>query len=388
MPLIVPRKQRYMKSLLLFLSTWVFPSLVVAQVTITDAVLPSEGDVVMYHVYDPPAGIAITPSGGDQTWDFSALGSDFVQLIPFRPASEGTWSVAVPAADLFTPIAQGQELYYRTEGGNLELLGILGQDPAGLGLTLFSRFEPPLSELRTPLEFFDQYFGSSDLSVAFSADDVPGDFLDSLPFLPDSLRLRLHFERIELADAWGSLTMPDGSQHEVLRLKRFETRETRLDVKVGPLPWQDVTDLLFFADFLGVDTTVYYLFFSNEVSMPLLSMTAEPGADVATSVQYQSADGNATATTVAAVQKPGVYVWPNPVVSIARFRFVHLSPGRYTLRLYNVLGMPVWEHQLVLHGDRTLEVDLGHLRKGAYLYSLIDGKGRTLLTKRLVIVRP
>lgn len=377
-----------MKSLLPLLFVCGLVSSLMAQVTITDAVLPQAGDTIAYHVYNPSGGISITPSGGNQSWDFSGLGSDYVQLIPFRPASEGAWFDAVPQADLFTPIAQDQELYYRAQGGKLELLGILGQDPAGLGLTLFARFEPPLTELRTPMAFFDQYLGEADLSVAFSADDVPGGFLDSLPISPDSLRLRLHFERVELADAWGTLTMPGGAQHEVLRLKRIETRETRLDVKIGPLPWQDVTDLLPLTGFLGTDTTVHYIYFSNDVHMPLLSMTADPGADEAYSVQYQESGPTTTATRDVRPARPGVYVWPNPVVSTAQFRFVNLEPGRYTLRVYNVLGIPVWEEQIHLNGDRTIEVELGHLRKGAYLYSLIDSEGRTLMTKRLVVVRP
>ncbi len=377
-----------MKKLLPLYFVCTLAASVAAQVTISDAVLPQAGDTVTWHVYTPSGGIAITPPGGNQSWDFSGLGSDYVQVIPFRPASEGAWYDAVPQADLFTPIAQDQELYYRVAGGKLELLGILGQDPAGLGLTLFARFEPPLPELRTPMAFFDQYLSQSDLSVPFSADDVPGGFLDSLPISPDSLRLRIHFERVELADAWGTLTLPGGAQHDVLRLKRIESRETRLDVKVGPLPWQDVTDLLPFADFLGADTTVYYLYFSNDVPMPLLSMTAAPDADEAYSVQYQASEPITTATRERPPARPGVYVWPNPVVSTAQFRFVNLAPGRYTLRVYNVLGIPVWETHVQLNGDRTIEVELGHLRKGAYLYSLVDSEGRTLMTKRLVVVRP
>ena len=86
--------------------------------------------------------------------------------------------------------------------------------------------------------------------------------------------------------------------------------------------------------------------------------------------------------------RPGVYAYPNPAINDARFEFTNLNRDTYTLKIYNILGAEVLKKQYFVNGTRTEKVDLTDLRKGTYLYSLIDSKGKTLTTKRLMIIRP
>ncbi|MCB0623208.1 MAG: T9SS type A sorting domain-containing protein, partial [Saprospiraceae bacterium] len=86
--------------------------------------------------------------------------------------------------------------------------------------------------------------------------------------------------------------------------------------------------------------------------------------------------------------QPILFAYPNPAIEEVRFDFNGLLPGNYDLKIYNILGQLVWERNFWLAGNRTEKVNLARLRKGTYLYSLVDSNGKTLATKRLMIVRP
>ena len=38
--------------------------------------------------------------------------------------------------------------------------------------------------------------------------------------------------------------------------------------------------------------------------------------------------------------------------------------------------------------QKTIKLDISKLRKGTYLYSLTDAKGKTIATRRLMVIRP
>ena len=86
--------------------------------------------------------------------------------------------------------------------------------------------------------------------------------------------------------------------------------------------------------------------------------------------------------------RPDIYVSPNPAISDVRFEFFNLSPGTYKLSIYNIIGQEEWSKMYTINGNYTEQVDISKLKKGAYLYSLKDERGRTLSTKRLMVIRP
>ena len=71
-----------------------------AQITITNATFPVAGDSLKTATDLTPDGIVMTPPGGPQTWDFSALYPDTRQVDVFQPASAGTSSANFPGAEL------------------------------------------------------------------------------------------------------------------------------------------------------------------------------------------------------------------------------------------------------------------------------------------------
>ena len=362
-----------------------------AQITITDAYFPQDGDTLKT-VYDGmPSGIIVNPPGGttDQNWDFSSV-QGMSREVLYLPASEGDSSGEFPSADLVVKTEPVGETYYKSTATTFELVGYQGVDPANLGINLIVHLNPTLIERRAPLNFID--FGNSYAAVLlpFAADDIPGGILDSLPITPDSIRLRVSIDRTNVVDGWGKVTIPGGI-YDVLREKQIEERETSMDVKIGIGPfsqWVDVTDLISGFDFLGKDTITTYAFYNDEEKEAIAIVTVDnQNNDIVDAIEYKD-NGIQTNIRYVNTGKPDLIAYPNPAIDDVRIEFLNLQSSNYTLKIYNILGIVVWEKKYAISGDRSEKINLANLRKGTYLYSLISDSGKIISTKRLMIMRP
>lgn len=371
---------------ILLLVLWLSSTTTFAQITVTKDYFPAAGDSLRVAVDNLPANISISPGGADLRWDFTSLQSPFTRQINIRPASQGARTFDFPNADLFTPLSDEAEVYYRVNSGEFQTVGIFGKDPFGFGIKAITRFSPPSTERRSPLNYGDVNTLRTNFFYAFSADDLPDAVLDQLPITPDSIRIRIAIERKDEVDAWGKLTIP-GGMYDVLREKRTEIREARLDAKFGFIGWQDITNLVPNADFIGKRTSVSYHFHSNEAKEIIAIVSMDESDQRAVRVEYKA---NSLSTNIQDVKslKPGVYAYPNPAIVNVRFEFSNLPAGNYKLTIFNILGVEVWSQYYFIDGQRLEKVDISSLRKGTYLYSLRNEAGKTISTKRLVVVRP
>lgn len=362
-----------------------------AQISITDAYFPQEGDTLKTAFDGMPSGITINPVGGsiDQDWNFNSVQGMSREII-YRSAAEGEASAEFPSADLFVPLEPVGETYYKKTATTFELVGYQGLDPANLGISLVVHLNPALIERRAPLNFLD--FGNSNAAVLipFASEDIPGGILDSLPITPDSIRLRIAIERTSIVDGWGTLTIPGGT-YDVLREKQIEERETLMDVKIGIGPlsqWIDVTDLIAGFDFLGKDTITTYSFYNNAEKEAIAIVTVDNlDNDMVDAVEYKD-NGIQTSIRYVDTGKPDLVAYPNPAIDDVRIDFFNLPSSTYTLKIYNILGIVVWEKKYAISGDRSEKINLTNLRKGTYLYSLISDNGKIISTKRLMVMRP
>ncbi len=361
-----------------------------SQITVTNATFPVAGDTLKTVFDGMPVNIDINPAGGniDATWDFSGLQGVLNETV-YRPASEGEAYDDFPSADLVTSFGLAGENYYRVTDNQVQFIGYQGPDPANLGINLSVQIDPPVIDRRAPIEFSDIFTEDGAILVAVAADDIPGPLLDSFAITPDSLRLRITIDRSSFVEGWGSVIIPGGT-YSAIREKRVELTETRLDIKLGIGPfaeWLDVTDIIGL-DFLGVDTTTTYRFYGETSKEPIAIVTVDDidndqvlfvdykFNDVSTNVQYVN-DG-----------KPDILAYPNPAIEDVRLEMMNLNSGKYRVKIYNILGLEVWKKDYTIYGDRIVKVDISNFRKGTYLYSLINENGKTIATKRLVVMRP
>ncbi len=361
-----------------------------AQITITSATFPVAGDTLRTVIDGLPSNIVVNPAGGaiGANWDFSSLQGVLNQSV-YQPASAGAGAASFPNADLVTISGVTGENYYNVVDGSFQFIGYQGPDPAGLGIDLAVNINPSLQERIAPLDFGDTYTDEGAVLLPVSADDLPGALVDSFAITPDSLRLRLSIDRTAFVEGWGTMTIPGGT-YDVLREKRIEESEARLDIKVGIGPfseWVDVTDIIGL-EFLGKDTTTTYRFYSEDSKELIAIATVDnENNDLVRLVEYKYND---VTTNIRYVNngKPDLLAYPNPAIEDIRLEFMNLPAGTYTVKILNILGIEVWEENYYVQGDLMAEVDISKLRKGTYLYSLVNQNGKTISTKRLIVMRP
>lgn len=371
----------------LFFSLFLASAALNSQVTISSAYFPSATDTLKTVADNLPSGISLGNPGGPQTWNFSSLQGPFTINTVYKDSEEGGAFSSFPNSQLMVNLPGGAEAFYSVSSTKFEYLGYYGTDPIGLGINLVVRYSPPLTERRAPLNYQNEYQTTSNLLLPFSADDIPGGFLDSLPISPDSFRIRVNIVRTEEADAFGTLIIPEGT-FEVLRVKRTDVNQTRLDAKLPFINWVDVTDLVPSNPLLGQATTQSYFFYSNLSKEPIAAVNVNPDDGTPTRVEFKVVDENINSALSLSNQQPSILASPNPSYGDVRFDFQNLSPGNYKIKIYNILGTEVWQKDVWVSGIKSIRVNLDSLRKGTYLYSLVDSRGKTLATKRLLIVRP
>ncbi|MDX1665745.1 MAG: T9SS type A sorting domain-containing protein [Saprospiraceae bacterium] len=354
-----------------------------SQIVLGRDYFPVVGDTMYAAVDRLPVGVSVGEPGPDKRWMFTSLEAPFIRRSVVRRVGEAG---RFPEAEVYVPIGEDAEAYFATKDDAFCLVGLHGTDPLELGLSLSAGFSPPLPERWAPLRYGDTRSSESSLQYPFSADQLPAELLDQLPITPDSLRIRLRIRRQESVDAWGTLTIPGGI-YDVLRIARREQRDIRLDARLGIFPWQDVTDLLPQNEALGPDTILSYHFFSNQAPQPIAVVYVNGQDEEVKAVEFKANDITTEVKSVE-ISSPGVYAFPNPAILDVRFEFYNLPVGEYKLTIYNILGQEVWSERYLIDGTFAERVDLSAFRKGTYLYSLTDERGKTLSTQRLIVVKP
>ena len=370
-----------------------------SQPTITNSYFPVSGDTLRSGVITQPDAsfnALITAPGGPFTWDLSSATYDNLVETVYQSANTGTNVANFPGSDLVVAGAQG-ETYFNSTTTAFQAMGYAGADPGGFGLEVVAKFNPLVTERKAPLNFFDIVGSTTDLSLPFSTDQLPDSLFSGLPISPDSIRVRVNTDRLDVVNGYGKVLLPGATSYDVLRLKRTEYTTTNLDVHIGFLGWVDVSSFLGggggggIGNFIGTDTTVTHRFYANDVKEEVAVLTLDNSESEVQTVRFK-ADQQVSATEPEpdfdAPGSPSVAAFPNPAIEWVRFDYQNLPEDDYRLRIFTLIGNPVWDEQYHLSGSKFIRLDLDKFKKGTYLYSLANKKGDVIGTKRLVILKP
>lgn len=349
------------------------------QPIISEAVLPKIGDTILMASDNLPEGIAILGKGADQAWNFMSLQSAFTKKMTVeRPPNNRM------QASLMTE-KRGTKSFFNSDGHSIDLVGFVGADPMNIGIQTTTYFDQPLKTAHFPLKYGDSYTNEGSFYFKVAIEDLPKEVLYTLPITPDSVRYRCTVTQKSEIDAWGTLALPDNT-YDVLREKRVEERRYKVDIKVGSLPWQDITDGVDDPKIQNTQFIASYHFYSNETTSKVAEAYLKPNGVNAETVFYMVTDPSSTMRISSG--RPDIYAYPNPAINDVRFEFSNLKPSNYSLKIYNILGVVVLKENYRLNGFKTIKLDVSKLRKGTYLYSLSDAKGKTIATRRLMVIRP
>ncbi len=360
--------------------------LAVSQITITNATFPVAGDTLKTATDNSPDGIVITAPGGPLTWDFSMLTADDRSTTAFQLAADGMASASYPQAELVVIIGAGAETYYDVTATAFSNLGISGSEIlSGFPLDADLKFVPPLKERRAPVEYPSVENSQAALSLAIPISALPGGVLDSLGIpsgFIDSIGVRLTTSRADFVDAYGTLSIPGGT-YAVLRQKRTDYTDTRLEVYNALLGWQDITDLVGLDGF-GKDTTISYQFLSDTEKEPIAVVTMDSSGVEPAFVDYKD-NGVTSAARDIVYALNDFQVFPNPVVDATTFSFKNIKAETYTLHVFNASGMVISKKD-VTSGFET--ISMADQSVGVYTYQILNNKGIIVAGGKLVKVNP
>lgn len=355
------------------------------QTVINSEILPKIGDTLLMASDNLPEGIAIVGNGEDQFWDFTGLQSAYTKKIEITKV-EGQEAELFSSSDFHYESLDGINGFYTIKNNALYLVGAKGPAPFDLGFGAIIQTNDYPRLMHFPLKFGDRHTASGNFSFKAAAYDLPIQLLYNLTVTPDSARIRCEVTREDHVDAAGVLALPDNS-YETLREKRKETWKVYFDIKTRTGNWKDITDQIPDDIIPRESSIISYHYFSNESVLPVAVAQVKEDGINASQITYTVVDPSTTSRS-ANTGKADIFAYPNPAINDVRFEFSNLPLSNYSLKLYNILGVVVMQEDYKLSGFKTIKLDVSKLRKGTYLYGLTDEKGKTIATRRLMIIRP
>lgn len=360
-----------------------------SQVTINNSIFPVPGDTLRTVTTINFSGFDKDQVGADQTWDFTDVSGGFLVETIYSEPEVGESSDMFPDADLLDNSGL-QEIYYQTFNNKVVELGRSGLDPVLnlVNLTFENDGESVLR--RAPMSFGDAFTDESSFFIKAGADVLPDTLLENIPVAVDSMRLLVETTNEDEIDAWGQVELRNGT-YEVLRIKRTTTTNAVLGAKVPFFGWVDVDpdNELFgglgeLLSLLGESTTVSYQFVANDNKEIIATFNEDLDGNVV-SMTYKGD----VATSVAKInlKEENLITYPNPTFGDVTFQLLNMPHDNYKVEVYNVIGRKLWSSEIdFLEGK--LRADLSHLQKGTYFYSILNGTGQKVTTRRIMIITP
>ncbi len=346
-----------MKSLFTALSCIILTNLF-GQITVGNNIIPAVGDIYHYAIDTLASNVKVSPSGGNQFWDFSQLVAHRAQSESYVLPSSIQGSSSFPTSNLASS-RQGQNLFFKTTTKNLELLGTFS-----VGNPLFGGanvFDKPAVIIRTPIDYQDTYDYTTNTQIAISGAFIPDSLTMGLKV--DSIRVKIKQDvKVEI-DGWGMLKLHT-SQYEVLRQKRTTTTGISVEAKVPILGWFDVTQLAsgFFGQFLGSGKSTQYSFISNTSKGEIVSF----GVDTLGRIGQVSFKSSLINTENPELELQAIEIKSNPVQSSLTLNCRKLSTGNYAVEQYNATGSLLSSEKKFLTNGSSSTLYVDNLTPGKY----------------------
>jgi hypothetical protein len=365
------------------------PFMSFGQTTITNSIFPVPGDTLKtVTTVDLPA-FNKEMVGEDLTWDFSGVNGGFLTETIYTEPENGENADMFPGADLLDNSTL-QEIYYQSFNNKVIEIGRSGLDPVLNLLDLTYENDGESILRRAPMSFGDAFSDNSSFFIKADASVLPDSLLGGLPVMIDSMRLRVITEHEDEVDAWGTVLLPGGT-YDVIRVKRTTTTNAELAAKVGFLGWitVDPTNPLFASlgdllSLLGESVTVSYQFFANDNKEIIANFNEDPDGNL---VSFAYKGDLTTSLGKIDLKEENLLTYPNPTFGEVTFQLMNLPHDNYSVVVYNILGKQLWSSEID-YFEGKLRADLSHLKKGTYFYSIINGSGQKIASRRLMIITP
>ena len=366
------------------------PFVASGQTTVTNSIFPVPGDTLRTVITFNLPEFDKEMVGEDLYWDLSNASGGFLSETFYAEPTMGSASEMFPDADLLDNTTL-QEIYYQTTEDNVIEIGRSGLDPV-LNLIDLTYQNDGEAVFRTaPISYEDTFADSSSFFIAAPGDVLPDSLLALIPAQIDSLRLLVETKNESEVDAWGTVELPGGDTYDVLRVKRTTTTNAVLGAKVPIFGWINVDpDVPLFAvlgdllDLLGENVTVSYQFLADGEKEVIALFSEGPEGDL---ISFSYKGDMTTSINKIDRKKEDILTYPNPTFGDVTFQLINMPHDNYKVVLYNIIGKQLWSSDINFIQGK-LRANLSHLQKGTYFYSIVNGAGQKVTTRRLMIMTP
>lgn len=323
-----------------------------------------------------PEHVTLTPPGPGQIWDFRSLRAPYA--ISRRILVTGERDNAT-----YAQLVNGKQpdAILKLNGSSSQIVQIIEDNPVcptrRLTYTLIPAKKPFYNGI---LGGTYNYNGKMQAVFSWPRDInckwIPVD-------LPDSCRITYTIVEDIVVDGEGTIYMPT-EVSPVYRQHVNQKRTVKIETKKGS-QWKDVTSQV-----PGLQQITYQeslRFVSSDSGIPLADVEIKDDFRPVR-VEFKT-HPLVTRIFPSEPTRPDIFAYPNPSFDVVRFQMTDLLYGKYRLKIFNILGVPVKEIEIDVDDPReTITLDLGDLQRGTYLYRLQDAFGRTIKTKRVVLIQP
>ncbi len=326
-----------------------------------------------------PEDIDLQKSGEINIWDYTSLKSPFAIekiFIPADPSSSSEETDKIKTSNYFIQNVQSDK-------GDLYLISQQNVNPYIKDRVASINYSEPYPMWKQSLELGASEEYSNTIKMTFAAEKLPDEIWQFIPEATKYLRLIIDLQGQIETDASGQIYTPGGF-YNVNRQRKLEFRTINYELLNSSGEWEDVTDLVE-GLFPTTDQLSELHFLSPELRIPVVSVFLENEQQINT-VEFSSIN-KPNVYINKDLSKKDIFIYPNPSYGDVRLNILNYPRGKYKIKVFNILGSVIWDKEIDLESAKSFKLDLTHLKKGSYFYSLEDAKGNTLKSKKLVIIR-
>ncbi len=350
------------------------------------AKFPVAGDVLYFQVDKAPDIKDIPAKGKVKFWDYSFLQSPYLKTHKFLANSKKGF---VPSKSNLTMAVGNEDKYFFQSGkSGFFLAGYSLEDPFGIGYRANVAYTNPLKTNLGGLKMGSVATEVAETYIDYGIDNIKDAFLKKLPVLPDSIRLNVLIIRRTRVDGSGRLFLPDITLNNCFRVTREESYDYTIDIKTGNLRWMDATDI--FRDNINdlPSNKTQVLFYNDKYTLPVLFLYLDADLQRIARAEYMVPPKVALLKDKPSGQ-PDITLYPNPAYTReVKLELSNIQPGRYTFKMYSLIGKLEKSVPYYINNSKFDTIDISDLKPGIYIYALVDGSGKIMMSKRLTIISP
>jgi hypothetical protein len=338
------------------------------------------GDTLYQAVDRLPANPRLIRSNLEDYWDFTGLMAPYVQELYVRPSSTSEDKTRESNCCV---ISNGDGVDY-TLSVNREGMWIsaitLKQDD-----DLISMICDPALPLRVNTDKFGTEVSYKGIIAINLTTDYVAALDDNELGLADSIRIIVDWKYEMINDQEGQMQLESG-HYDVLRQKLSKTISARTEIKQSG-QWSVTNKDVLIELPVELTSGRTYSFWSD-VHPEAIAVVETDESENAISVTFRALRQSGRRVVQSTPNQADIFVHPNPSFGMVRFDLVNLPQGEYQIEIYNILGVRLRSYSLDVDGSKSYPLNLSDLKKGTYIYRLVDSYRKTLRSKRIVIITP